>query len=118
MNLKYSLFFLATAFMLPAVLHGQLTAPELNQGYALTYGTSTTQPQGWDWSGQTSLQNAAIDVVPIDSTAYAPLFPEASFAQVNAATTPPSYSMFDFSNGGMDFGGFSMATFPSLFPKL
>ena len=105
MNLKYSLFFLATACMLPAVLHGQLTAPELNQGYALTYGTSTTQPQGWDWSGQTSLQNAAIDVVPIDSTAYAPLFPEASFAQVNAATTPPSYSMFDFSNGGMDFWG-------------
>lgn len=100
-----TLGFLATACMLPALLNGQLTAPELNQGHALIYGTSTIQPQGWDWSGQTSLQNAAIDVVPIDSTAYAPLFPEASFAQVNAATPPPSYSMFDFSNGGMDFWG-------------
>ncbi len=105
MNPKNTLLFWATACMLPALLNGQLTAPELNQGYALTYGTSNTQPQGWDWSGQTSLQNATTDVVPIDSTAYAPLFPEASFAQVNAATGTPTYSMYDFSNGGADFWG-------------
>ena len=105
MNLKSIFLVWATTCMVQVLLHGQLTAPELTQGYALTYGVANTQPQGWDWGGQMSLQNVAIDVVPIDSTAYAPLFPNASFAQVNSVNDPPTYSMYDFSNGGFDFWG-------------
>ena len=59
-----------------------ITQPNLPEhGFSFIYGVTNVQPQGFDWSSVSSLQNVNFDFVPADSTAHAEAYPNADFSQ-------------------------------------
>ncbi len=59
-----------------------ITQPNLPEhGFSFIYGVTNVQPQGFDWSSVSSLQNVNFDFVPADITAHAEAYPNADFSQ-------------------------------------
>lgn len=85
-----------------------MTQPNLpNHGFTFTYGVTTSQPSGFDWSTETSIQNVEFAFVPADSSAYGDAFPEADFSQqIVAATGGLTEQFYAYNEEGMDFWGF------------
>jgi len=75
-------------------------------GYSFTYGVTTAQPEGFDWTSAFSIQNVNIELIPRDSTVYGKTFAPADFAQVSpAAGGGSNLAYYDFNTEGMDFWG-------------
>jgi len=85
-----------------------MTQPNLpDHGFTFTYGVTTSQPSGFDWSATTSLQNVEFDFVPADSSAYGDGFSEADFSQqIEAATGGLTEQFYAYNEGGMHYWGF------------
>ena len=69
-------------FTLTLSVQAQLTQPNLpDHGFSFIYGVTNVQPEGFDWSTVSSIQNVNFDFVPTDSTAFADQFPQTDFSQ-------------------------------------
>ena len=103
-----SSFAAALAFVSLSALSQSITQPNLpDHGFTFTYGVTTSQPSGFDWSAATSIQNVEFAFVPADSSAYGDGFPEADFSQqVVAATGGLTEQFFAYNEEGMDYWGF------------
>ena len=75
-------------FTLTLAAQAQLTQPDLpDHGFSFVYGVTSLQPEGFDWSLASSIQNVNFDFVPADSTAYADQFSQADFSQQTPGQT-------------------------------
>ena len=103
-----SSFAATLAFVSLTALSQSITQPNLpDHGFTFTYGVTTSQPSGLDWSAATSIQNVEFAFVPADSSAYGDAFPEADFSQqIVAATGGLTEQFFAYNEEGMDFWGF------------
>ena len=84
-----------------------LTSPNLPvHGFSFTYGVTSAQPQGFDWSSAFALQTVPFDFIPADSTAYADAFSSADFCQATpAATGGENLSYYEYSADYFGFWG-------------
>ena len=84
-----------------------LEAPALNpQGYSFTYGITNWSPLGFDWSNANAIQNVSFEFVPVDSTDFSEIFPNADFAQqVPVQTGGVNSSFFEYNPDYFGFWG-------------
>ena len=101
-------FATALALVSLSALSQSMTQPNLpNHGFTFTYGVTSSQPSGFDWSAESSIQNVEFVFVPADSSAYGDAFPGAEFSQqIVAATGGLTEQFYAYNEEGMDYWGF------------
>lgn len=94
-------------FTLTPSVQAQLTQPNLpDHGFSFIYGVTNVQPEGFDWSTVSSIQNVNFDFVPTDSTAFADQFPQTDFSQqVPGQTGGINESFYEYNPDYFGFWG-------------
>ena len=94
-------------FTLTLSVQAQLTQPNLpDHGFSFVYGVTNIQPEGFDWSTVSSIQNVNFDFVPTDSTAFADQFPQTDFSQqVPGQTGGINESFYEYNPDYFGFWG-------------
>ena len=86
-----------------------LEAPVLNpQGYSFTYGVGVDNwtTSEFDWSNAIAMQNVSFEFVPVDSTDFSDVFPNADFAQqVPTGTGGINSSFYEYNSDYYGYWG-------------